>query len=449
MLKRLICATMAVATVTTIGGAVEPDLNRLMADEDFAKSHINNSLKQAQRDYAQTQKDNEMLLNMGTPFKGNGSPFGGGAVITPKGSVPMDQQNVNPISNKKVTAITGAPVTTSKTDSGTIKNEDKYTENQLYAFPDKVTGTANLNQPATPIMQGKANKPASVAPILVNKKTKEEINKALDEKEDMEKFLARRGNDDVSYTNRSIYYNFKEYEQTPIEIYIKKGHATQIEFVNEIEDPIRITQILAGSQNFNLTQPASNILAIEPTAIYRSTNLNLRLNGYNGVVTFKVIESKEGYETTFDNYLKLVVTESTSKTAKSISGFKLNVLQELFKYGTLRGGNVTEVPYDVTDSSKNATAVRYFDSNDLKLFRVTKFGRDMLVVQLSNKYEVLGYGGADFARYSNTFDVYFLPFTTGIFEIIKKSDIQHDPNSTPDVFDPNIGLGEIYKIELK
>ena len=72
MLKRLICATMAVATVTTIGGAVEPDLNRLMTDEDFAKSHINNSLKQAQRDYAQTQKDNEMLLNMGTPFRGNG-----------------------------------------------------------------------------------------------------------------------------------------------------------------------------------------------------------------------------------------------------------------------------------------------------------------------------------------------------------------------------------------
>ena len=264
----------------------------------------------------------------------------------------------------------------------------------------------------------------------------------------MESFLARRGHNDINYQDQIVHYSFKDYENRPVEIYLKKGYITQVEFLNEIEDPIRITFMSAGSKNFNVTQPASNIISFEPTKEWGSTNFQVRLDGYKGVITFKVVESKEGSETTFDNYFKMIITDGPVAKAKSLSTLKTNILRELYQHDTLRG-NATSVAYDVTDGSKNATAVRYFDENDLKVYKVSKFGKDMVVVQLSNKYEMLGYQGSAFSRYKNAYNIYFLPWTTSFFRIISKQDIPTNDLSNPKNFSEDIGLGEIYRVELK
>ena len=73
----------------------------------------------------------------------------------------------------------------------------------------------------------------------------------------------------------------------------------------------------------------------------------------------------------------------------------------------------------------------------------------MVVVQLSNKYEMLGYQGSAFSRYKNAYNIYFLPWTTSFFRIISKQDIPTNDLSNPKNFSEDIGLGEIYRVELK
>jgi len=360
---------------------------------------------------------------------------------------PDTPPSASPISNKKVVSISGG---NSNNNSNPITPKEEMTNEELAAYPSRVTGKSDLSQ-ASNVIDGKSSsdtKKASVAPLLANKVKEEDIDKALTQRERMESFLARRGHNDINYQDQIVHYSFKDYENRPVEIYLKKGYITQIEFLNEIEDPIRITFMSAGSKNFNVTQPASNIISFEPTKEWGSTNFQVRLDGYKGVITFKVVESKEGSETTFDNYFKMIITDGPVAKAKSLSTLKTNILRELYQHDTLRG-NATSVAYDVTDGSKNATAVRYFDENDLKIYRVSKFGKDMVVVQLSNKYEMLGYQGSAFSRYKNAYNIYFLPWTTSFFRIISKQDIPTNDLSNPRNFSEDIGLGEIYRVELK
>ena len=360
---------------------------------------------------------------------------------------PDTPPSASPISNKKVVSISGG---NPNNNSNPITPKEEMTNEELAAYPSRVTGKSDLSQ-ASNVIDGKSSsdtKKASVAPLLANKVKEEDIDKALTQRERMESFLARRGHNDINYQDQIVHYSFKDYENRPVEIYLKKGYITQIEFLNEIEDPIRITFMSAGSKNFNVTQPASNIISFEPTKEWGSTNFQVRLDGYKGVITFKVVESKEGSETTFDNYFKMIITDGPVAKAKSLSTLKTNILRELYQHDTLRG-NATSVAYDVTDGSKNATAVRYFDENDLKIYRVSKFGKDMVVVQLSNKYEMLGYQGSAFSRYKNAYNIYFLPWTTSFFRIISKQDIPTNDLSNPRNFSEDIGLGEIYRVELK
>jgi hypothetical protein len=360
---------------------------------------------------------------------------------------PDTPPSASPISNKKVVSVSGG---SSNNNSNPITPKEEMSNEELAAYPSRVTGKSDLSQ-ASNVIDGKSSsdtKKASVAPLLANKVKEEDIDKALTQRERMESFLARRGHNDINYQDQIVHYSFKDYENRPVEIYLKKGYITQIEFLNEIEDPIRITFMSAGSKNFNVTQPASNIISFEPTKEWGSTNFQVRLDGYKGVITFKVVESKEGSETTFDNYFKMIITDGPVAKAKSLSTLKTNILRELYQHDTLRG-NATSVAYDVTDGSKNATAVRYFDENDLKIYRVSKFGKDMVVVQLSNKYEMLGYQGSAFSRYKNAYNIYFLPWTTSFFRIISKQDIPTNDLSNPRNFSEDIGLGEIYRVELK
>lgn len=366
--------------------------------------------------------------------------------ITPRDVPP----SMSPISNKRTVAVSGTPNSTNNNGAAPITPKEEMSAEELAAYPSKVTGKSDLSQ-ASNVIDGKnsaSSKKASVAPLLANKVKEEDIEKALTQREKMESFLARRGHNDINYQDQIVHYSFKDYENRPVEIYLKKGYITQVEFLNEIEDPIRITFMSAGSKNFNVTQPASNIISFEPTKEWGSTNFQVRLDGYKGVITFKVVESKEGSETTFDNYFKMIITDGPVAKAKSLSTLKTNILRELYQHDTLRG-NATSVAYDVTDGSKNATAVRYFDENDLKIYRVSKFGKDMVVVQLSNKYEMLGYQGSAFSRYKNAYNIYFLPWTTSFFRIISKQDIPTNDLSNPKNFSEDIGLGEIYRVELK
>ena len=237
--------------------------------------------------------------------------------ITPRDVPP----SMSPISNKRTVAVSGTPNSTNNNSAAPITPKEEMSPEELAAYPSKVTGKSDLSQ-ASNVIDGKnsaSSKKASVAPLLANKVKEEDIEKALTQREKMESFLARRGHNDINYQDQIVHYSFKDYENRPVEIYLKKGYITQVEFLNEIEDPIRITFMSAGSKNFNVTQPASNIISFEPTKEWGSTNFQVRLDGYKGVITFKVVESKEGSETTFDNYFKMIITDGPVAKAKSLA----------------------------------------------------------------------------------------------------------------------------------
>lgn len=385
--------------------------------------------------------------------------------------VPMNQQATQPqaapveqvapvqkISNKKVVSSTvKKPDPQAQGYSGPVQPKtrdqqvgEKFGEQNLLSFPNAVTEKADLSSQATPIVSGAQEENLNDAIIGINSRSdlsKEKISKALDQKDDMEAFLARR-NSEVKFNNRTIDYDYKAFETTPITIYLKKGYVSTIEFVDDMNEPVAVRQLNLGNKILNASQPAKNRISLEPISKYRTTNFNVELENRSGYITFKVIESEEGYENSFDNYLKLVVTDTEVNQGDTQTNIKVNILKELYKYGTLRNG-AKAVAFDVMDTSKRADEVRYFDKADLKAFRVTKQGIKYLVVLLSQKYEMLGNVGGDFGRYSNTFDVYFLPFTKETFEIIKKTDIPSDPHSTPDSFESMIGFGEKYQIVLR
>lgn len=382
-----------------------------------------------------------------------------------------EKSETTPISNKKV-------VVSPKVDENPIQNRDemykqRYGDNAgLYSIPDAINNKSDLRQ-STTVMQGsndssssnnnaianmvgtkenkygkKVNEKGEARNEALNNELYKDIDRKLTDKEELEKFMARR-NSETQINNREIMYNFQEYKNTPIVIYLKRGYITTLEIVNEMQEPIRILDVSAGNKIFSINQPAQNILTLEPTSQYRTTNMNLRLNGYHGNITFKVIESEEGYEKTVDNLLKIVVSDTPINSSDSMTNFKMQVLQELYKYGTLRGGMVKQLSFDVIDVSKNATNVRYFNQNDLKVFRVQKFGKEMTIIQLNNKYEILGQADKDFGRYANSYDVYFMSFAKETFEIIKRIDIPSQVSSSPYEYESNIGMGEIYRIILK
>ena len=189
--------------------------------------------------------------------------------ITPRDVPP----SMSPISNKRTVAVSGTPNSTNNS-AAPITPKEEMSPEELAAYPSKVTGKSDLSQ-ASNIIDGKnsaSSKKASVASLLANKVKEEDIEKALTQREKMESFLARRGHNDINYQDQIVHYSFKDYENRPVEIYLKKGYITQVEFLNEIEDPIRITFMSAGSKNFNVTQPASNIISFEPTKEWGSTN---------------------------------------------------------------------------------------------------------------------------------------------------------------------------------
>lgn len=380
----------------------------------------------------------------------------------PQGNAPAVETPLvvpkNPVvsSNKRVVSSTVEKnVKFGRSDDNKEKTPDdviseKYGSKNLMSFPNAVTKKANLSQEADKIIEAKEERrnDADLIGIANNKNmTNEKLDKALTEIEDKEAFLARR-NSEVKFLDRTIEYDYSKFNGQPITVYLKRGYVSTIDFVDDMNEPIAIKQINIGNKILNATHVAKNRISLEPISKYRTTNFNIELEGRSGYITFKVIESEEGYENSFDNYLKMVVTDLDVNSQDTQTNVKINILKEIYKYGTLKN-NAKAVGFDVMDTSKRADEVRYFDKNDLKAFRVTKQGVKYLVILLSSKYEMLGNAGGDFGRYSNTLDVYFLPFTKETFEIVKKTDIPSDPHSTPDNFESTIGFGEIFRIVLR
>ena len=180
--------------------------------------------------------------------------------------VPMNQQATQPqaapveqvapvqkISNKKVVSST-----IKKTDAQAQgyanqvqpKTRDqlvgeKFGEQNLLSFPNAVTEKADLSSQATPIVSGAQEENMNDAVIGINSRSdlnKEKISKALDQKDDMEAFLARR-NSEVKFNNRTIDYDYKAFETTPITIYLKKGYVSTIEFVDDMNEPVAVRQL--------------------------------------------------------------------------------------------------------------------------------------------------------------------------------------------------------------
>lgn len=326
--------------------------------------------------------------------------------------------------------------------------EETYGEGAGASLPNNLSNKSNLGQAASAIIQGEARVDPSVALLVADfDMSKDKIDMLMKKQEDMQRFLATR-NSETLLDNRIINYDFKSYENKEIVIYLKKGYNTTIEFLNELEEPIRITHISAGSKIFNITQPSQNIITMEPVSDYRTTNMNIRLNDFPGNITFKVIESQEGYENKVDNLIRIVVADnSTHLSTGSVTKTKLNILKELHRYGTLKYAK--ELNYDAIDTSANGTDIRYFNSKDLKAYRIDKHGARFLVVKLDYRYELLGYSTKAFSRFGNTFNVYFLPYTTQVIDVIKKIDSDKNDTSSFAKFENNLGLGEKYRIIFK
>lgn len=273
----------------------------------------------------------------------------------------------------------------------------------------------------------------------------DKVNKVLEKKESIERKFSN-ADEKPKLDNRTIYYNFKEFENKPINIYLKKGYSTEMEFVDELGNSIPVEQVTTGNNLFSIKQPQQHILTFDPAVKYKNTNMNIRLSGYNGNMTFRVIESDKFNNYKVDNFLKFVITNDKQNSIENNFTLKKNILLEFLKYETLHGQK--ELMYEYFDISDQITRVKYFDKRNLQIFKLKKFGQDFIVVKLHSNYEILGLENSMFSRYKNTFNIYFLPSTKEVFTIISKLDRKNDNLSSDSKFESDIGLAEKYRIVI-
>lgn len=308
------------------------------------------------------------------------------------------------------------------------------TEVDKKSSPESIVSSTNSNQPI-------------VTDLMVDNPdfTLDELKKTYHKRNEIQRELSTIDTEDINLINRDIEYNYDDYKNDPIVIYLRRGYITELEFVDEIGTPMEIAKISVGNKLFNLSKTADHILNIEPIVNYKNTNMNIRLKGYPYNITFKVVESDKNYENQVDNLVKIVFTKKQTADMTEWD-IKRNILKELYRNASIRGAK--ELSYEIFDDSDNITSVKYMNKQDLKIYKVNKFGKQYLVVNLSVNYNLLGLDKAEFSKYQESFKIYFLPYSTQTFRVVTNKEDRGYILPTNKLQEDN-GLIESYRVVIK
>lgn len=260
--------------------------------------------------------------------------------------------------------------------------------------------------------------------IISVKKTKEKLAK-----------VSNSNTEDVILKSDTIYYNPEEGLESTV--YLKYGYSTDIEFIDELGNPITVKGMSVGNRIFNASIPEPHMISLLATSKYKETNFNIRLEGIKDPVILRV---KEGSNNVSHTRMKVVLSTSKNQDDSDEMNLKTNILTELLKYGTLHG--TSQLDYEVVDIARKETS--YFEKKYLKIFKVEKNNKTFTIVLLDNMYEILGMNKNAFNRYQNSFNVYFLPSNKEIFTIMTKYNDSKDHLSLNHQKDA--GLIEKYRI---
>jgi len=305
---------------------------------------------------------------------------------------------------------------------------------------DKDNEKESLSQSFTnkTIFTGKENLGYSDADTTINyisgKITDNDILSVKKKKEELAK-INNNNHENIILKSDTIYYNTEQgLEKT---IYLKYGYSTDIEFLDDLGNPIKIRGMSVGNKIFNASNPEDNMLSLLATSKYKETNFNIRLEGQRDPVILRI---KEGSNNISHTRVKIIVSDSKIANVENEMNLKTNILKELLKYGTLHG--TTKLDYEVVDIARKETT--YFEKKYLKIFRVQKYNKVYSIVLLDNQFEILGMHKNPFNRYQNSFNVYFLPQYKEIFTIMTKLDEIGNHLSLD--FQKDSGLIEKYRI---
>lgn len=331
-------------------------------------------------------------------------------------------------SDKKDSASNGK--NTNRTQDLTVTKNDKEKNAELTdaktGFEEEVIVDGNNDL-------GLADDPTTIN-YMAGNLTDEDIISVKKKKEKLAK--VSNGNiEDVVLKSDTIYYNVEQGLESTV--YLKYGYSTDIEFIDELGNPINVKGMSIGNKIFDAKTPEPNMISLLATAKYKETNFNVRLDGVKDPVILRI---KEGSNNISNTRVKIVVTTSKLSEDETEMNMKTNILKELLKYGTLHGK--TQLDYEVVDIARKETS--YFEKKYLKIFRVEKGDKKFTIVLLDNMYEMLGQNKNSFNRYQNSFNVYFIPQNKEIFTIMTK--LNKKENNTSLDFEKDAGLVEKYRI---
>ncbi len=300
---------------------------------------------------------------------------------------------------------------------------DSFIEKDIFVGHDNLGFQEEENDTTINFIDGNITK----EDIITVKKKKEELNK-----------ITNSPIENVQLKSETIYYvPEKGLEAT---IFLKIGYSSEVEFIDDLGNPIPVVGNSIGSKIFDAKIPEPNIISMIPTSKYKDTNFNVRLEGVADPIILRI---KEGANNISHTRVKIIVTGKRGNEEKNEQNLKTNILSELLKYGTLHGD--TQLDYEVVDIARKETS--YFEKKYLKVFKVNKYGKEFTIILLDNMYEILGQNGNNFNRYQNSFNVYFLPDNREVFTIMTKLNNKKKPTSLD--FEKDSGLIEKYRIIIK
>lgn len=300
---------------------------------------------------------------------------------------------------------------------------DSFIEKDIFVGHDNLGFPEEENDTTINFIDGNITK----EDIITVKKKKEELNK-----------ITNSPIENVQLKSETIYYvPEKGLEAT---IFLKIGYSSEVEFIDDLGNPIPVVGNSIGSKIFDAKIPEPNIISMIPTSKYKDTNFNVRLEGVADPIILRI---KEGANNISHTRVKIIVTGKRGNEEKNEQNLKTNILSELLKYGTLHGD--TQLDYEVVDIARKETS--YFEKKYLKVFKVNKYGKEFTIILLDNMYEILGQNGNNFNRYQNSFNVYFLPDNREVFTIMTKLNNKKKPTSLD--FEKDSGLIEKYRIIIK
>ena len=289
------------------------------------------------------------------------------------------------IQNPATPSLNVASVSPSKNGSSSIKiKKDESTLNG---------NESSISKGSSRLIATLSAKGFSTGEILNIRRKMESVQKALSE----EKIPVS--------VNRTV----KFIKGMELDVKVKTGYATILNFVDGAGNPVRFTYLTVGN-NFVKVVQFGNKLEIKPLRKYCATNLIVGIEGYDYPVTVNVQEA--GDSDSFDNYVNVVMAGMLpSKVGSEDIAMKSAILDTVFKYGNV--SNLPRIDYEVYSLKTKKNVL--FSKKLLKIYRVDKFGKTYYLVLLDKNFEM--YGNKPFGTYDSRFYVYFLNFNQNVFTI--------------------------------